>query len=86
MSITVKTLLIFSLFLLLTLVRLATEEETPVVNHRLSFYLRVNYAESCYVSVTSLEIGTLIGSFSVTKSSVPYSVPVTILKSIREYT
>ena len=27
---------------------------------------------------------TLIGSFSVRKSSVPYSVPVTILKSIRD--
>ena len=73
MLITVKTLLKFLIFFLLTLERLATEEETPVGNHRLPFYLRVNYAESIYVSVTSLEIRTLIGSFSVRKSSVPYS-------------
>ena len=45
---------------MLTLLRLATEEETRVVNHMLSFYLRVNNAESIYVSVTSLEIRTLI--------------------------
>ena len=86
MLITVKTLLIFSIFFMLTLLVLDTEEETPVVNHRVSFYLKVNYAESIYVSVTSLEIRTLIGSFSVRKSYVPYSVPVTILKSIRDHT
>ena len=68
MLITVKTLLIFSIFFILTLLRLATEEKTPVVNQRVSFYLKVNYAESIYVSVTSLEIRTLIGSFSVRKS------------------
>ena len=82
---TLKTLPIFSLFFLLALVRLATETETPLVNHSPSFYLKVNYAESIYVSVTSQEIWTLIGSLSVRKS-VPYSVPVTILKSIRDYT
>ena len=81
-----KTLLIFSLFFLLALVRLATETETPLVNHSPSFYLKVNYAESIYVCVTSQEIWTLIGSFRVRKSSVLYSVPVTILKSITDYT
>ena len=60
MLITVKTLIIFSIFFMLTLSRLATEEETPVVNHRVSFYLRVSNAESIYVSVVSLEIRTLI--------------------------
>ena len=78
-SITVKTLLTFSTFLLLP-----WQEEAPLVSHRLSFYLMVNNTESIYVSVTSHEIWTLIGSFSVRKSSVPYSVPVTILKSIRD--
>ena len=86
MLITVKTLLIFSIFFMLTLLRLATEEETPVVNHRVSFYLKVNYAESIYVSVTSLESRTLTGSFGVRKCSVSCSIPVTVLKSIRDYT
>ena len=58
--------------------RLATEEETTLLNHSPSFYLRVNYAESIYISLTSHEIRTLIGSFSVGSSSVPYSVPATI--------
>ena len=56
---TLKTLPIFSLFFLLALVSLATETETPLVNHSSSFYLKVNYAESIYVSVTSQEIWTL---------------------------
>ena len=83
---TLKTLLIFSVTFLLTLVRLATEKEIPKVNHRPSFYLRVNYAESIYLSVTSDEIWTFICSMNVGKSSDPYSVPVTILKIIRDYT
>ena len=42
------------------------------------------FSESFYLSVTSQEMWTLIGSFSVRKSSVPYSLPLTILKSIRD--
>ena len=49
------------------------------VNHSPSFYLRVIYAESIYVSVISHEIWTLIEVFR------SISVPVTILKSIRDY-
>ena len=81
---TLKVRLIFSVFFLLALVRLATETETLLVNHSPSFYFKVNYAESFYVSLTSQEMWTFIGTFSVRKSSVPYSVPVTILKSIRD--
>ena len=36
-----------------------------------SFFLKVNYAESVYVSVISHEVWTLIDSFSVRKSFVP---------------
>ena len=86
MWITEKTLLIFSIFILLTLVRLTTEEETPVVNHRFSFYVRVNFTKSIYLSVTSHEIWTFIGILSVSESSGLYSVPVIILEIIRDYT
>ena len=58
----------------------------PQVNHSPSFYLRVNYTESIYFSVTSHKIWTFIGCMNVRKSSGPYSVPVTILKIIRDYT
>ena len=61
---TPKALLTFSIFLLLTLVRLATEKEIPLVNHSPSFFLKVNYAEPIYVSVISHEVWTLIDSFS----------------------
>ena len=53
-----KTQLTFSIFFLLTLVRLTSEKETAIVNHSPSFYLRVNNAQSIYVSVTSHEIWT----------------------------
>ena len=82
---TLNTLLTISISFLLTLVRLATEKEISQVNHSPSFYLRVNYAESIYLSVTSHEIWTFIGSMNVRKSSGPCSVPVTVLKIIRDY-
>ena len=82
---TLNTLLTISISFLLTLVRLATEKEIPQVNHSPSFYLRVNYAKSIYLSVTSHEIWTFIGSMNVRKSSGPCSVPVTVLKIIRDY-
>ena len=82
---TLKTLLTFSISFLLTLVRLATEKEIPRVNHSPLFYLRVNYVESIYLSlVTSHEIWTFIGSMNVSRSSGPYSVPVSVLKIIRD--
>ena len=78
---TLKTLLTFSIAFLLPLVRLATEKEIPQVNHSPSFYPRVNYAESMYLSpVTSHEIWGFIGSMKVSKSSGSYRVPVTDLK------
>ena len=65
-----KTLLTFSITFLLTLVGLTTETTIPVgVNHNPSFYLRVNYAESIYLSVTSHEIWTFIGSMNVRNKS-----------------
>ena len=82
---TLNTLLTISISFLLALVRLATEKEIPQVNDSPSFYLRVNYAESIYLSVTSHEIWTFIGSMNVRKSSGPCSVPVTVLKIIRDY-
>ena len=66
---TLNTLVTISIRFLLTLVRLATEKEIPQVNHSPSFYLRGNYAESIYLSVTSHEIWTFIGSMNVRKSS-----------------
>ena len=55
------------------------------MNHSSSFYLRVNYVESMYLSlVTSHEIWTFIGSMNVSRSSGPYSLPVSVLKIIRD--
>ena len=54
------TLLTFSITFLLTLARLATEKEIREVNYIPSFYLRVNYAETIFVFVTSHEIFTLM--------------------------
>ena len=84
---TLKTLRTVSISFLLTLVRLATEKEIPQVNQSPSFYLTVNYAESIYLSVTSHEIWTFIGSMNVRKSSGPCStsVPAIVLKFIRDY-
>ena len=83
---TLKTLLTISISFLLALVRLATVKEIPRVNHSPSFYLRVSYVESIYLSpVASHEIWTFIGSMNVRNSSGPYSVPVTVLKIIRDY-
>ena len=66
--------------------RLATEKEIPQVNHSPSFYLRVNYVESMYLSpVTSHEIWTFIESMNVSKFSGPYRIPVTVLKIIGDY-
>ena len=71
-----KTMLIFSITFLLTLVRQATEREIPPVNDSPSFYLRVHYAESVYFAVTSHDRDPLgfIGSMNVRKSFGPYSV------------
>ena len=77
---TLKRLLTVSIRFLLTLVRLVTKKEIFQVNNSPSFYLRVNYAESIYLSVTSHEIWTFIGSMIVSKYSGPYSVPGTVLK------
>ena len=82
---TLNTLLTISISFLLTLVRLATEKEIPQGNHSPSFYLMVNYGESIYLSVTSHEIWTFIGSMNVKKSSGQCSVPVTVLKIITGY-
>ena len=83
---TLKTLLTISISFLLALVRLATVKEIPRVNHSPSFYLRVSYVGSIYLSpVASHEIWTFIGSMNVRNSSGPYSVPVTVLKIIRDY-
>ena len=50
------------------------------------FYLRGNYSGSIFLSpVTSNEIWAFIGKMDASKSSGPYSVPVTILKIIRDY-
>ena len=73
---------IFNIFLL-TLVRLATEKETTLVNHSPSFFL--NYAESIYFSLTYITRNLdFIGSMNFRKSFSPCSVPITILKIIRE--
>ena len=56
----VKTLLTFSIIFFANVgKRLATEKEIPQVNHSPSFYLRVDYVDSIYLSpVTSHEIWT----------------------------
>ena len=47
---------------------------------------RGNYSGSIFLSpVTSNEIWTFIGKMDATKSSGPYSVAVTILKTVRDY-
>ena len=49
-------------------------------------FLKGNYPGSIFLSpVTSREIWTFIGNMNVSKSSGPYSVPVTILKTIKGY-
>ena len=55
-------------------------------SHSPLFYLMGNYSGSIFLSpVTSNEIWTFIGKMDASKSSGPYSVPVTILKTIRDY-
>ena len=62
------------------------EKAIPRGSHSPSFYLRGNYSGSIFLSpVTSHEIWTFIGKMDASKSSGPYCVPVTILKTIRDY-
>ena len=63
-----------------------TEKGLPRGSHSPSFYLKGNYLGSIFLSpVTSHEIWTFIGKMDASKSSSPYGVPVTILKTIRDY-
>ena len=63
-----------------------TEKGLPRGSHSPSFYLKGNYLGSIFLSpVTSHEIWTFIGKMDASKSSGPYCVPVTILKTIRDY-
>ena len=63
-----------------------TEKGIPQGSHNPLFYLRGNYSGSIFLSpVTSNEIWAFIGKMDASKSSGPYSVPVTILKIIRDY-
>ena len=63
-----------------------TEKRIPRGSHSPLFYLRGNYSRSIFLSpVTSHEIWIFIGQMDVSKSSGPYSVPVTILKTIRDF-
>ena len=63
-----------------------TEKGIPRGSHSPSFYLRGNYSGSIFLSpVTFHEIWTFIGMMDASKSSGPYSIPVTILKTIRDY-
>ena len=63
-----------------------TEKGIPRGSQNPLFYLRGNYSGSIFLSpVTSNEIWAFIGKMDASKSSGPYSVPVTILKIIRDY-
>ena len=63
-----------------------TEKGIPRGSQSPSFYLRGSYSGSIFLSpVTSHEIWTFIGKMDASKSSGPYSVPVTILKTIRDH-
>ena len=63
-----------------------TEKGIPWGSQSPSFYLRGSYSGSFFLSpVTSHEIWTFIGKMDASKSSGPYSVPVTILKTIRDH-
>ena len=63
-----------------------TEKGIPWGSHNPLFYLRGNYSGSIFLfPVTSNEIWAFIGKMDASKSSGPYSVPVTILKIIRDY-
>ena len=55
---------IFNIFLA-SLGKTSYRTKTPLVNHRPSFYLRVNYTGSIYVSFISHGVCSLIDSFSV---------------------
>ena len=65
----------------------STEMGIPQGSHSPLLYLRGNYLlGSIFLSpVTSNEIWTFIGKMDASNASGPYSVPVTILKTIREY-
>ena len=64
-----------------------TEKGIPQGSHSPLFYLRGNYLGSIFLSpVTSHEIWTFIGKMDASKSCGPYSVPATILKTVRDYT
>ena len=63
-----------------------TEKGIPRGSQSPSFCLRGSYSGSIFLSpVTSHEIWTFIGKMDASKSSGPYSVPVTILKTIRDH-
>ena len=63
-----------------------TKKGIPQGNHSPSFFLKGNYPGSIFLSpVTSHEIWTFIGNMNVSKSSGPHSVPVPILKTIKDY-
>ena len=63
-----------------------TEKGIPRGSQNPLFYLRGNYSGSIFLfPVTSNEIWAFIGKMDASKSSGPYSVPVTILKIIRDY-
>ena len=62
-----------------------TEKGIPRGSKSPSFYPRANYSGSIFLfPVTSNEIWTFIGKLDASKSSGPYSVPITILKTIRD--
>ena len=68
------------------LVKLQPETGIPLGSHNPSFSVGGNYSKSIFFLslVTSHEIWTFIGK-DASKSSGPYSIPVTILKTIRDY-
>ena len=62
------------------------EKGIPQGSHSPLFYLRGNYSGLIFLSpVTSHETWTFIGNMDASKSCGPYSVPVTILKTVRDY-
>ena len=63
-----------------------TEKGIPQGSHSPLFYLMGNYSGSIFLSpVTSHEIWTFIGKMDASMSCGPYRVPVTILKTVRDY-
>ena len=63
-----------------------TEKDIPKGDHSVSFYLRGNYLQSIFISpVTPSEVSLIISQMNNNKSVGPNSIPIPILKILKDH-